>query len=1434
MQKKLYVILVTLVLVFSLMIVSNQGVENTTLEESSEIEKSPEKENEEERNSYLEERENMIEGSYWNSEREYDEGSGDSDEKISSEIVSREIPDRELEYNESDPIRIDSDEEFENKSMERNWSGDGSEEDPYVIEGLEIDGQGFGYGIFIGNVTDHFEIRESHLHNASEGTGRYFSNRGIHIYNTFNGQVINNTFENNTQGAIYLYESSGNSLEDNIIESDEGQDILLEGSEDNELVNNLIYKEDPPSETLSSDEDIEYSEDRVLVHLETPDTERVDRHGEETALKLRSDEISSKIDGMTSRVFTVFDMVEIELDSGLDVDRAVDTLSEMDEVITAEPDYHMEFFQNIPDDPGYDSLWGMPMIDAPEAWEMTTGSEEVVVAVVDTGIDHDHPDLEDNMWTSDEGHHGYNAVNDSYDPMDDHGHGTHVAGTIGAVGDNDEGVVGVNWNVSLMGIKIGGAEGIAMSDAVAGLEYVLEQRLEGENVIASSNSWGGTQYSEILHEAIKQHQEAGISFVAAAGNARADADETPFYPANYDLSNVISVAATNEEDELARFSNYGERSVHVGAPGVDINSTLPGEEYGFASGTSMAAPHVSGLLALLRSHRPDYDHNQLKNAVLSSAESYERFEDIMLTEGRINAHQALELQPDPEDVNIWVHRPTSHLEWGEKTPVTVSLNDGVDPVLGANVSVEFSSGEDTIYLEDDGSGGDQPNDGYYTGGWTPTSSGEIELTITAVLEDERELEENITVQVHGDSGIVLMDSEYNLLRDNLVSENQYGISLYSSDSNELDGNHLEGNDEAGIRLYESTDNQLSDQMISRNQFGIWFYNAYDNYVSNNELTENDMGVMLQFSQENLFAENHFSENWYAFIIENSEHNSLIENEMLDSRFMGVGIAFSNDNVVQGNELEEQTNGIFLIESKDNLVVDNTLTRIDEGILMSMSENEEIRDNDLYTSSLGIYLEGTERITLLENSMSGGGIYLMGTSLSNWNTHTIETSNTVNGGPVRYWKNQTGGTISEGSGQIILANCNDVTVEQQDIGGGSAPIMLGFSSDNTIKDNIIGISNWEGLTLIESHGNVIEDNELLDNEHPGLFLFSSDDNSVRENEISRNGYGLVIFESMENTMTENLISNNTQRGIWVTNSDDNLIYRNKIIENTAQAMDDGDNDWDAGDPAEGGEGGNYWSDYDGEDRSDGVGVDSYIISGGRNTDNYPWLNPDMKLSDFFDVEIVGYDNTVEQNEEVIIDYEVENIGGQEGEQDLEFLLDGEIVDTDTLEISPDVNETGQFIWTADEDLGTYNLTVGSEDDQETVQVEVLEGPLFEVSLTVEEDQIRVGEELTVNYTIENIGDMEGEQEIEFHVNEGSVEIETITLDPEDFYEGTFTWEPEEEGTFELTVESEDDSSSLEVTAEEEPPLIETPGFTFAILSIAFAVALVIYHRKKNSR
>ena len=252
-----------------------------------------------------------------------------------------------------------------------------------------------------------------------------------------------------------------------------------------------------------------------------------------------------------------------------------------------------------------------------------TGSSSVVVAVIDTGVDYNHVDLAANIWTNpgeiagngidDDGNgfvddvHGYDFANNDGNPMDDNGHGTHVAGTIAAVGNNSLGVTGVAWSTSIMPLKFLSANGSGyLSDAVEAINYATMMRTRyGVNVRVDNNSWGGGGFSSAMQSAIQAANDAGILFVAAAGNSGTNNDASPQYPANYDSPNVISVAATDQNGQLASFSNYGATTVDLAAPGVSIYSTTPNNTYSTYSGTSMATPHVSAVAALAWALNPD-------------------------------------------------------------------------------------------------------------------------------------------------------------------------------------------------------------------------------------------------------------------------------------------------------------------------------------------------------------------------------------------------------------------------------------------------------------------------------------------------------------------------------------------------------------------------------------------------------------------------------------------------------------------------------------------------------------------------------------------------------------------------------------------------------------------------------------------------------------
>jgi subtilisin family serine protease len=321
-----------------------------------------------------------------------------------------------------------------------------------------------------------------------------------------------------------------------------------------------------------------------------------------------------------------------------------------------------------PHDPQFEEQWALANsgqrggkegadISATTAWATTTGSDDVVVAVLDTGVDYTHEDLRENMWLRPAGMipyqdnelgtvddvRGFNAVDNASDPMDDNGHGTHCAGIIGAEGENNLGIAGVNWKVKIMPLKFMNAGGSGTTkDAIEAINYAIERKKAGVNVRIISASWGSTQRSRALEDIIRKAYENDILFVAAAGNSSVNNDRSPHYPSSYKVPNVVGVAALNRNDELASFSNYGAKSVALGAPGVDILSTWLGNSYEEKSGTSMATPVVSGVAALIVAEHPRISVDDLRKKLMESTDPIVALKGKTVTGGRINAAKALE------------------------------------------------------------------------------------------------------------------------------------------------------------------------------------------------------------------------------------------------------------------------------------------------------------------------------------------------------------------------------------------------------------------------------------------------------------------------------------------------------------------------------------------------------------------------------------------------------------------------------------------------------------------------------------------------------------------------------------------------------------------------------------------------------------------------
>ena len=308
----------------------------------------------------------------------------------------------------------------------------------------------------------------------------------------------------------------------------------------------------------------------------------------------------------------------------------------------AEPDY-IGRVTAIPNDPYYanGTLWGLNKIEAPQAWDTLTTASNIVVAVLDTGVRYTHEDLKSNMWVNaTDGGHGWNALTGTNDPGDEGGtgHGTMVAGVLGAVGNNGKGVVGVAWRVQIMACKCFNSLGVGtISACLTCFDYA---RTNGARIINAS--WGFTN-SLALSNAVYSLRDAGIIVVAACGNGATNTDVSPTYPASYPLDNVVSVAATASDDTLASFSNYGATSVHLAAPGVNILSTFVATDsfYYRDSGTSLAAPYVSGALALMLAEYPGETYQQIINRVLSATDRLPSLAGKCVTGGRLNLRKAL-------------------------------------------------------------------------------------------------------------------------------------------------------------------------------------------------------------------------------------------------------------------------------------------------------------------------------------------------------------------------------------------------------------------------------------------------------------------------------------------------------------------------------------------------------------------------------------------------------------------------------------------------------------------------------------------------------------------------------------------------------------------------------------------------------------------------
>jgi parallel beta-helix repeat protein len=532
-------------------------------------------------------------------------------------------------------------------------------------------------------------------------------------------------------------------------------------------------------------------------------------------------------------------------------------------------------------------------------------------------------------------------------------------------------------------------------------------------------------------------------------------------------------------------------------------------------------------------------------------------------------------------------------------------------------------------------------------------------------------------------GMLLGYSSNNTINENIVSDNnRFGIDIaIDSDDNQVTGNIVDNKDENAISIWESDRNYVIGNTILSSEYGISLskgdshivldnvieseqecisiYRSEDNYISNNTMVNAGLdlhgwylsewnthyidtlnmvngkplyylknqtsgivplgaGQVILANCTNVTIENQILLNGtIGILLGYSSYNNITGNNASFNNQCGILLDSSNYNYISGNIANSNDyDGIVIIDSNNNLIESNIINLHDEhGLMIESAFYNKIKDNTI-SSNLGpgIALYGAWGSNLTGNTMLRNGIILYGDVLD-WTTHSIDTSNTVNGKPVYYWKNQTGGTIPPGAGQVIIANSGNITVQNQNITNSTIGIAIGYSYINNIRWNEVSEHTFYGIYLFESDGNNILFNNISSNPEFGMYLRSSKWNNIKRNEVSNNQYGIHLYDSVENNLLINNLSNNI-RGISISQSADNYVYHNNFIDNNKGGSDNQyDNFWNYSYPL----GGNYWSDYVGNDffsgpdqniaGSDGIGDTNFSFDY-KKYDNYPLMAPYM--------------------------------------------------------------------------------------------------------------------------------------------------------------------------------------------------------------------------------
>jgi parallel beta-helix repeat protein len=837
----------------------------------------------------------------------------------------------------------------------------------------------------------------------------------------------------------------------------------------------------------------------------------------------------------------------------------------------------------VPNDHSWKRQWAPVRIEADYAWNHELGAASVVVAVVDTGVDWDHPDLRANCIPL-----GYDWVNNDSDAMDDMGHGTHCAGIIAATQGNSIGIAGLA-QVSIIAEKGLNERGSGRADWLA--KAIIHAVDQSAKIV--SMSWGAFARSELVYDAVKYAYDNGVLLVGSAGN---DATDRISYPAAFE--EVIAVC----------FTNFGDW-IELAAPGVDIYSALWDDSYGYMSGTSMACPHVAGVAALVWSQFPYLSRDEVRLRLRQAAEDLgDPGFDQYYGHGRINIERAVEKDlpehdllvecweaPRVEELGRRVKANGTVLNFGKscETEVTIQLlaNDSVVDTasilsLDANLSEEVSLS------------------------WSPTVEGTYNITfcILPVLSEDVVRNNFFSAYVSVRTPqVILVPTDYETIGSAVnaaypgdtvsVGSGIYYEHVLVSKSLKLLGESpdttvIDGNGSGTALHVETTDNVfLSGFSIENASIGILLCNSDNVMLRDNDLVGNNYSLRISGSSlsdfiQDIDASNKVNGRPVCYFVNQNDRevladagyvglvnstsidvkdlslnedvllayttDSCVENITVSNAFYGVKLYWSSNNTVSGNALLDNTYGMELRYSWNNRIANNNVaSNLLAGVRLLLSSTaNRVDSNTISENFRGIYLSYCANNVLMNNIMANNhynfGVH--GSLLSHF-VQDIEISNTVNGRPVYYLVNHKKPVVMDPSGfpdagYLGVVNSTNLEMQDLDLVDNVQGILLAYTDNSTIKNMSVS-RNDVGILLYECNNNKIESNVASWNLF-GIDLKSSNDNEVSSNAVESNeAGGIHLYMSNNNTIAENVLSNITLLAFAIELSFENIILKNEM-------------------------------------------------------------------------------------------------------------------------------------------------------------------------------------------------------------------------------------------------------------------------------------------------